>query len=129
MGRLLLLGICLCVSTAAGQNIRLVDVFPFGPGEGDATVPSGNDAAVTVALDVPIMFYGELRQSITVGFIYIFGGWIKRLAHRNSCCIGLLYLWSGYIFVIVVWYLIRRQKLLTFVVCGIACRPEYPYVR
>lgn len=73
MGRLLLLGICLCVSTAAGQNIRLVDVFPFGPGEGDATVPSGNDAAVTVALDVPIMFYGELRQSIIVGFIYIFG--------------------------------------------------------
>lgn len=70
MGRLpvLLLGLCLCVASTHGESIRLVDAFPFGPGEGDETVPSGNDVAVTVVLDTPIPFYGELRQSITVRY-------------------------------------------------------------
>lgn len=62
---LLLLGLSCFVAT---NGIRLVDVFPFGPGQGDETVPSGNDESVTVTLDAPILFYGELRDSITVGF-------------------------------------------------------------
>lgn len=66
---MLILGLCLCVATVCGESIRLSDLFPFGPGEGDETVPSGNDDAVTVPLDVPIMFYGEPRQSIEVGTI------------------------------------------------------------
>ena len=63
---LLLLGLCLCVAAVRGENIQLSDLFPFGPGESDEALPSGNDASVEVALDVPIMFYGELRQSIVV---------------------------------------------------------------
>ena len=64
---LLLLGLCLCcVVSVHGESIRLSDLFPFGPGEGDETVPSGNDVMVTVPLDAPILFYGEPRQSIIV---------------------------------------------------------------
>lgn len=71
MGRLqvLLLALCLCVASTRGESIRLVDAFPFGPGEGDEAVPTGNDATATVMLDTPILFYGELRQSITVRFV------------------------------------------------------------
>lgn len=75
-----LLGLCLCVATVCGESIRLGDLFPFGPGEGDETVPSGNDAAVTVPLDVPITFYGEPRQSIMVGK--------RKFRAANRCSVG-----------------------------------------
>jgi hypothetical protein len=64
------LGLCLCacVATVCGENIQLDDLFPFGPGEADEAVPSGDNTAVTVALNVPIEFYGEPRQSIVVSY-------------------------------------------------------------
>lgn len=67
----MLLCLCLCSAVSVhGENIRLSDLFPFGPGEGDETVPSGNDIMVTVPLEAPVLFYGELRQSIVVSYNY-----------------------------------------------------------
>ena len=65
---LLCLGMSLCLSVSASEsdNIRLVDLFPFGPGNGDEMLPSGDDVAISVPLETPIPFYGLLRTSITV---------------------------------------------------------------
>lgn len=62
---LVFLGLCSCLS-AQGFGIRLVDVIPFGPMNGDSELPEGNDAAMTVALETPLSYYGELRYNITV---------------------------------------------------------------
>lgn len=65
----LFLGLCLCAFALGGDSIRLVDVFPFGVSEGDNEVPAGNDGSVTLELDTPILYFGELRQSITVSYV------------------------------------------------------------
>ena len=69
----LFLGLCLCAS-AFGESIRLVDVFPFGVGEADSEVPAGNDGSVTVQLATPILYFGELREAITVSLVYVWVG-------------------------------------------------------
>lgn len=65
---LLVLGLSLCLPVLAleTENIRLVDLFPFGPGNGDEMLPSGNNPAIAVGLETPIPFFGVLRTSITV---------------------------------------------------------------
>lgn len=63
---LLLLGMCLCCSAS---DLTLGDVFPFGTGQGDSELPTGNDVTVEVLLDTPTQFFGESRSSIRVSFV------------------------------------------------------------
>lgn len=67
-GRTLLLLLTLCLSLCAAQepSIRLVDLFPFGPGNGDDMLAAGNDVEMTVDLETPIPYFGQLRHQITV---------------------------------------------------------------
>lgn len=60
---LLLLGVY-CVS--AQGPIRLPDIVPFGPSNGDSSLPRGNNESVRVTLQRPIPFYGQLRNTIVV---------------------------------------------------------------
>ncbi len=66
---LFLLGLSLCLPAFGSEsesNIRLVNLFPFGPGNGDSMIPSGSSAAIFFNLETPIPFFGELRSTITV---------------------------------------------------------------
>ena len=65
---LLLLGACALWRCSAQEEMLLTlnDLFPFGTGEGDLELPTGNDEEVTVTLDTPILYFGEARPNITV---------------------------------------------------------------
>ena len=63
---LLLLGLSLCLRAYGQASIRLVDLFPFGPDNGDDMLPSSNNALLNVQLETPIPYFGQLRTSITV---------------------------------------------------------------
>lgn len=66
---LLLLSMCCWCGSAQEMVLTLGDMFPFGTGEGDQELPTGNDAAVNVTLDMPLTFYGEPRSRIIVGYV------------------------------------------------------------
>ena len=64
---LLLLSTCSWgCSITQDLTLTLGDVFPFGTGEGDLELPTGNDVSETVVLDTPVLYFGELRDSIAV---------------------------------------------------------------
>lgn len=67
-GRTLILLLTLCLSLCAAQelSIRLVDLYPFGPGNGDDMLASGDNVEMTVDLETPIPYFGQLRHQITV---------------------------------------------------------------
>ena len=51
--------------------VPLTELFPFGLKFGDDSLPPGDDASATVTLQHQFPFYGQSRQYITVGFIFM----------------------------------------------------------
>lgn len=61
------------VSSSEGMVLTLGDVFPFGTGEGDQELPTGNNEMVNVPLGAPIPYFGEARSNIVVGQLLMNG--------------------------------------------------------
>lgn len=58
----------LIVTVCVPKVTCVVDLFPFGPGEGDLTLPKGEDAAVMVTLTgAPFRMYEKDHTQISVG--------------------------------------------------------------
>ena len=87
---LLLLMVCwqFCPASSEGMVLTLGDVFPFGTGEGDEELPTGNDESVSVPLGAPIPYFGEPRSYITVRLVCVpYSGRVifKGIIFANCC--------------------------------------------
>ena len=62
------IGVLLAVICCLAECLPLVDFIPFGPNNGDELLEASDNASATVALQMPIAFYGMDRNYVTVSW-------------------------------------------------------------